>query len=190
MTSLVGILSLISALTATSSAISCMQCASVSSTCSGDSITCVDGSVCGSSYTQTFIDVMRIESLIRTCVPLSNCTYNSTVSTKQGIIGVGLSCCSTDDCTPTLPTFPIKSSIPNGVICPSCVSEESAWCYTSDTIQCTGDENICFLQTTEITGFVSTAMRGCATKSYCDLPRLLYNSRSTIKATYTCTSTA
>ncbi|XP_066462071.1 urokinase plasminogen activator surface receptor-like [Eleutherodactylus coqui] len=141
MTSLIGILSLLSALTTTSSALWCTHCLSISSsTCTGDSKSCPSGSLCGSTYQKHF-------------------------------------------------NIPRQSSIPNGVICRSCVSEESTWCYTSDTIQCTGDENMCLLKTTELTGSVSTAMRGCATKSYCDLSSQSYNTGgSTTNVTITCTS--
>ncbi|KAG9468806.1 hypothetical protein GDO78_021920 [Eleutherodactylus coqui] len=189
MTSVIGILSLILALTATSSALSCTKCSSTSSRCSGNSITCPSGSVCGSAYTQSFVEGVRTKNLIRGCTPSSDCNFSGTMSITKGRIEVGISCCRTDDCTPSLPTLPTKSSKPNGVMCPSCISDQSTWCYTSDTIQCTGDENRCFLQATEITGLLSTAMRGCATKSICDLPSKSYNTGgSTIKFTYNCTS--
>ncbi|XP_066462635.1 phospholipase A2 inhibitor 25 kDa subunit-like [Eleutherodactylus coqui] len=126
---------------------------------------------------------------MRGCVPSSQCNFSGTMSKTQGRIAVGISCCSSDDCTPTLPTVPTKSSIPNGVICQTCISNQSTWCYTSDTIQCTADENMCLLQTTEITGLFSGAMRGCATKSICDLGSQSYNTGElTIEVTFTCTS--
>ncbi|XP_066465376.1 uncharacterized protein [Eleutherodactylus coqui] len=189
MTSLIGFLSLVSALTATSSALSCTECVSPSSTCSGISITCPPGTMCGSLHTRSLTEGVRMETLIRGCTPLPDCNLNGTVSIMELQIEVGISCCSTDDCTPTLPTFPTKNHNPNGVICRSCFSAQSTSCYTSDIIQCTGDENMCLLQTTEIPGATKTAMRGCATKSYCDLGSQSYNNGgSTTKITYTCTS--
>ncbi|KAG9469309.1 hypothetical protein GDO78_020867, partial [Eleutherodactylus coqui] len=84
---------------------------------------------------------------------------------------------------------PTKSHNPNGVICRSCISAQSTSCYSSDTIRCTGDENMCLLQGTEITGLLSTAMRGCATKSMCDLGSQSINTGgSTMKFTFACTS--
>ncbi|XP_066428753.1 uncharacterized protein [Eleutherodactylus coqui] len=141
MISLIGFLSL-SALTATSSAISCRTCISMSSTCSGSSITCPDGFMCGSVYTQVLHEGERTEHLIRTCAPSSECNFTGTMSIPQERIALGISCCSTDNCTPTLPT-----------------------------------------------GSASGAMRGCATKSFCDLGSQFYTAGgSTIKYTYTCTS--
>ncbi|XP_066428756.1 phospholipase A2 inhibitor and Ly6/PLAUR domain-containing protein-like [Eleutherodactylus coqui] len=189
MTSLFGFLCLVSALTATSCALSCTKCMSTSSTCSGISITCPSGSVCGSTYTQSFVEGVTSELLIRGCVPSSECNLSGTMSIMNGQFGTVSSCCSSDDCTPTLPTLPTKSYNPNGVICRSCVTAQSTWCYTSDTVQCTGDENMCLLQTTEIPGSGSGAMRGCATKSFCDIGSQSINTGgSTMKATYTCTS--
>ncbi|XP_069803489.1 phospholipase A2 inhibitor and Ly6/PLAUR domain-containing protein-like isoform X3 [Dendropsophus ebraccatus] len=55
----------------------------------------------------------------------------------------------------------------NGVVCPCCTSA-SDWCYTTETIRCTGDENRCILQIVEIPDLGSTVLRGCATQSMCD----------------------
>ncbi|XP_066428747.1 phospholipase A2 inhibitor and Ly6/PLAUR domain-containing protein-like [Eleutherodactylus coqui] len=188
MISLIGFLSLFSALTATSSSISCTQCESLSSTCSGSSITCPDGFMCGSEYTDLGEGV-RAKHLTRTCTPSSECNFSGSMTIKQKRFALGISCCSTDNCTPTLPTVPTKGHNPNGVICPSCAPAQSTSCYTSDTIQCTADENMCLLQAIEMKGSDSLVFQGCATKSYCDLGSQSYTAGgSTIKATYTCTS--
>ncbi|XP_044125182.1 phospholipase A2 inhibitor and Ly6/PLAUR domain-containing protein-like [Bufo gargarizans] len=81
------------------------------------------------------------------------------------------SCCNTDNCTPNTPTLPTISSNPNGLVCRYCASVDSTWCHTDDTVQCTGEQNMCLLQTTHVSGSVSasSAIRGCATKSICDL---------------------
>ncbi|CAJ0933843.1 unnamed protein product [Ranitomeya imitator] len=62
-----------------------------------------------------------------------------------------------------------SSSAPNGVKCKSCITVNSDWCYTSDTMSCTGDEMACIMHTTKITGVqaVVRAVRGCATRSHC-----------------------
>ncbi|KAG8550147.1 hypothetical protein GDO81_028171 [Engystomops pustulosus] len=170
MASLVKILCLLSALTATSSALSCTVCASAtSSSCSGNSITCPSGSSCGSTYTVAKSGGTTAVSLIRACTLTSQCSFNGSISMVQATIKTGISCCDTDNCTPILPTVPTPSSNSNGVTCRSCITADSTWCYTSDTIQCTGDENMCLLQSTEISGELSTAIRGCSTKSFCDL---------------------
>ncbi|XP_066428750.1 phospholipase A2 inhibitor and Ly6/PLAUR domain-containing protein-like [Eleutherodactylus coqui] len=193
MTSLVGFLCLVSALTATSSDLSCTECVSISSsTCSGDSITCPGEFMCGSVYTRDLGEGVRSEMLQRGCLPSSQCNLSGTMSIMNGQFGIGSSCCSSDDCTPTLPTFPTKSHNPNGVICPSCTADQPTWCYTSDTVQCTADENMCLLQEIEQTGSgskASSALRGCATKSFCDHDSLFYyGEESIMRVTFTCTS--
>ncbi|KAM3923434.1 phospholipase A2 inhibitor and Ly6/PLAUR domain-containing protein-like [Leptodactylus fuscus] len=170
MTPLLGILSLLLALAVTGDALSCRQCSSFTSTCTGSSVACPAGSLCGSTYTETSVGgSTSAQSLIMTCTPSSQCHFNGSLSMLQGRVRMVTSCCSTDNCVPTIPALPAIGSNPNGLVCRSCVSASSTWCYTSDTVQCTGDENMCLLQTTEIKGTLSTAIRGCTTKSLCDL---------------------
>ncbi|XP_075134995.1 phospholipase A2 inhibitor and Ly6/PLAUR domain-containing protein-like [Leptodactylus fuscus] len=191
MTSLIRILSLLSALTATSSALSCTECTSTNSTCSGTSMTCPSGSLCGSSFTETTTDGTRIPNLVRTCVPSNNCDFKGSISLKEAKVRIVISCCSTDNCTPTLPPLPTRSSKPNGVVCPSCLSFNSTSCETSDTIQCTGEENRCFFQTTRVTGSVSVSAssHGCATKSVCDFGGQSIDVEGTVAdVTFTCAS--
>ncbi|XP_077116217.1 uncharacterized protein LOC143770462 [Ranitomeya variabilis] len=172
MSSLFGIFGLFLTLTATSDALSCTQCMSTSSSCSGDSMTCPSGHVCASRYSESIVGGARTKMLFRVCTPSSECTTNGSISTSQLQIRMAVSCCDTDNCTPNLPALPAKSTNPNGLVCRSCISADSTWCYTPDTVQCTGDENMCLLQSTKISGSAassSTAIRGCATKSICDL---------------------
>ncbi|KAG8550144.1 hypothetical protein GDO81_028170 [Engystomops pustulosus] len=192
MTSLLAIVSLLSALTATGSALSCTECMSLtSSSCSGSSVTCPPGYLCASDYAEIEAAGQKISSVMRSCAPSSECNLKGSVSMTYGKARSAMSCCSTDNCTPTLPSLPTRDSTPNGVTCRSCASADSTWCYTSDTIQCNGDENMCILQTTQMTGSMSlsSALRGCATKSLCD-----FGSRSktiegaTISVKATCTS--
>ncbi|XP_040277131.1 phospholipase A2 inhibitor 25 kDa subunit-like isoform X4 [Bufo bufo] len=171
MSSLFGILCLLSALAATSYALSCTHCNSEEATCSGPSMICPADNQCGTAYTETSAGGMKSITLVRSCTPSSQCGYKGTVSIEGAQIRMGTSCCRTDNCTPNLPSLPTISSNPNGLVCRTCASADSTWCYTSDTIQCTGDQNMCLLQTTHVSGLVSlsTAIRGCATKSICDL---------------------
>ncbi|XP_073511830.1 phospholipase A2 inhibitor and Ly6/PLAUR domain-containing protein-like [Phyllobates terribilis] len=191
MTSLIGILSLFSALAAISNALTCTQCVSTSASCSGSSVTCPSGSTCGSSYTETVVGGATQVSFIRSCIPPAECNYNGSLSIPQGYVRMGISCCNSDDCTPTTPSLPARSSTLNGQVCRTCISADSTWCYTSDTVQCTGDENMCLLQTTKITGSqsVSTALRGCSTKSICDLGSQSQTvSGMSLKVKFICTS--
>ncbi|XP_075696508.1 uncharacterized protein LOC142662265 [Rhinoderma darwinii] len=170
MTFLIRTLSLLLTLAATSSALSCTTCVSASSqTCTGSSVTCPSGFLCGSSYIETIAETTV--ALARTCTPSSQCDVKGSIGVQQGQIKMVTSCCDTDGCTPAIPALPTTSSVPNGLVCRSCLSADSNWCYTSDTLQCTGDQNMCLLQTTEIMEPVSasTAIRGCASKSVCDI---------------------
>ncbi|XP_056398160.1 phospholipase A2 inhibitor 25 kDa subunit-like [Hyla sarda] len=172
MISLTGILSLLSALAATSYALSCTVCQSLtSSSCSGVSVTCPSGEQCGSSYTETIFDGVNTKVFVRRCMSISECRFIGTVSLNKVQTKKVHSCCNTDDCTPSIASFPAKSSEPNELICPSCVSITSASCSSSETVQCRGDETECLLQATTVTGLQSgsSALRGCATKSICDL---------------------
>ncbi|XP_040277122.1 phospholipase A2 inhibitor and Ly6/PLAUR domain-containing protein-like isoform X3 [Bufo bufo] len=171
MSSLIGILSLLSALAATSYALLCTYCISNETTCSGTSITCYSGLQCGSTYTETTIAGMKSTSLGRICAPSSQCGLKGSVGLQQGHIRMSTSCCNTDNCAPDPPTYATTSSTPNGLVCRSCMSADSTWCYTDDTVQCTGDENMCLLMTTYVSGSMSasTAIRGCASKSICDI---------------------
>ncbi|XP_073425944.1 phospholipase A2 inhibitor and Ly6/PLAUR domain-containing protein-like [Dendrobates tinctorius] len=171
MSSLIGILSLLSTLSATSYALSCTQCSSASASCTGSSVTCRSGYMCGSSYTETAVGATTQESFIRSCIASSECSFSGSLSIQNGYIRMGISCCNSDNCDPVTPSLPSRSSNLNGQVCRTCISADSTWCYTSDTLNCTGDENMCLLETTKISGSESSsvAIRGCATKSICDL---------------------
>ncbi|XP_044134624.1 phospholipase A2 inhibitor NAI-like [Bufo gargarizans] len=191
MSSLIGILSLLSALAATSYALSCTQCFSKETTCSGPSITCPSDHQCGSAYTETTIVGVKSTSLTRSCSPSSQCDLKGSVRIQQGHMRVSTSCCNTDNCAPNTPTYPTTSSNPNGLVCRSCISADSTSCNTDDTIQCTGDENRCILQTTQVSGSASesSAFRGCATKSICDIGSLSTNNEGvTSDVKFICTS--
>ncbi|XP_077116287.1 uncharacterized protein LOC143770500 [Ranitomeya variabilis] len=111
---------------------------------------------------------VRTEMLLRFCSPDTQCGIGGSISTSQQQLRMAVSCCGTDNCTPYLPALPTKSTNPNGLVCRFCTSADSTWCYT---VQCTGDENMCLIQSTTISGSTSssTAIRGCATKPICDL---------------------
>ncbi|XP_075183286.1 phospholipase A2 inhibitor and Ly6/PLAUR domain-containing protein-like [Anomaloglossus baeobatrachus] len=107
---------------------------------------------------------------IRTCLPSSQCGFTGSINTEQGRIWTQISCCNIDNCTPTIPLLPSVDSSFNGKVCPTCISTSSTSCASSNTMQCTGNENSCLLQSTQSTGLVPLlGIRGCATKNLCDL---------------------
>ncbi|KAM3921584.1 uncharacterized protein RB166_010994 [Leptodactylus fuscus] len=157
MRSLFGFLICFSALTATSDALSCTECISdTSPSCTGSSVTCASGSTCASLYSETVIGSSISPIFIRSCLNTSNCGFMGSMSNRQGRIWASMTCCNTDNCTPTIPTIPVVSTIPNGVICPSCMSNDPSACSSSDTVTCTGDEDTCVLEKTKITGTKNT----------------------------------
>ncbi|CAJ0955733.1 unnamed protein product [Ranitomeya imitator] len=80
----------------------------------------------------------------------------------------GYVCASSYTLTNTLPDDNFQ---PNGLSCQTCLSVYSKWCYSKQTIDCTGEEDACLLQTSEYYAPIrrSIAIRGCATKSICSL---------------------
>ncbi|XP_075462394.1 uncharacterized protein LOC142497880 [Ascaphus truei] len=152
--------------------LSCRECVGMAGTsCTGSSITCPAGNVCISSYTVTNIGGIEAINLARGCESQSQCGMSGSISTALSTIKTSTSCCTTDNCTPPIPTLPADNNVKNGLTCRTCVSADSNWCYTPDTMQCTGDEKMCFLQSTKISGSSSltTAVRGCATQSICNM---------------------
>ncbi|KAG8550136.1 hypothetical protein GDO81_028167 [Engystomops pustulosus] len=174
MKSFYGFLSLFSTLIATSSALSCTQCASPgSSSCSGSDTTCVADNQCGSLYIKDIqLGGDISEAFVRTCVLPSNCGFQGSITNGQRSLRAAISCCNnTDSCVPTTPSLPEVGTTPNGAVCPSCISIGALQCSSSDTYSCKGNENMCILGTAQIPGLyvASMAVRGCGTKSFCDL---------------------
>ncbi|XP_053308586.1 phospholipase A2 inhibitor gamma subunit B-like [Spea bombifrons] len=194
MRSVFGFFCTLSALISTCYSLSCTKCSNTTtSSCTGSSITCPADQVCGVSYTLTTEGGVTSLEYSRDCFLKEQCTFNGSMGFAQNSrVRIGYSCCSTDNCLPSLPALPADNNKTNGLVCRSCSSQNSVWCYTSDTIQCTGDENMCLLQTTKITtGSVSssTAIRGCATKSICDLGRqAVTTDQISVDINFQCTS--
>ncbi|XP_073457891.1 phospholipase A2 inhibitor and Ly6/PLAUR domain-containing protein-like isoform X2 [Aquarana catesbeiana] len=148
-----------------------MQCFNTTTSCTGPSVTCPSGKQCGVLYTKTTKGGSTDISYIMICISSDQCGQSGSVTTNDIRLKTAASCCSTDNCTPSLPSLPEDSSVYNGVTCPSCLSASSTMCYTSDTIKCTGNENMCLLlQSTQISGSQSlaTSNRGCSTKNLCN----------------------
>ncbi|KAM4652916.1 phospholipase A2 inhibitor NAI-like [Discoglossus pictus] len=160
----------LSALIAAAYSLQCTHCTGTTS-CTGTTVTCPVGSICGYTHTKVITAGITQESLIKSCILERQCNMNGTMSYPQSTLQTVTSCCSTDNCE--APSFPLPTigTDKNGLVCRACTTATSGWCYTPDTMQCTGDEDMCFLQSTKISGSASvkTAIRGCATKSICDL---------------------
>ncbi|XP_075047324.1 phospholipase A2 inhibitor NAI-like isoform X2 [Mixophyes fleayi] len=172
MGSLIGFLCVLSALTATGFSLTCNLCLiSKYTSCPEKIMECLPDTACGVSHTTTETHGMIYsETLDLSCVHKNQCNTQGSITTNYGKIKRSTSCCHTDNCIAPMPTMPADNLQPNGLICPTCQSD-SIWCYTAETMLCTGDENMCYFQTTELyePERISSAFRGCASESICSL---------------------
>ncbi|XP_063800041.1 phospholipase A2 inhibitor NAI-like [Pseudophryne corroboree] len=171
MTSLLGSLLVFSALTATGFSLTCYNCINVTgTTCNQPTVTCPAGDVCIASYSLvTVTGSAPTTQYSITCGSTAQCNVTGSWTVNFGTVRTGVTCCSTDNCTPTLPTLPTQGSQPNNVTCRTC-SSYTDYCYTGDTIGCTGSETKCGILSKVLTGTISqaTTIRGCTTPSFCD----------------------
>ncbi|XP_069802578.1 phospholipase A2 inhibitor gamma subunit B-like isoform X1 [Dendropsophus ebraccatus] len=164
-----GLLWVLSVLVTPGDALTCKVCTSSHVTsCNASSMVCPEDQACASSYTLT-----NTHGAVFTmsCAPRHHCDSPGSITASNGRIRRSTTCCYTDNCTPPPPVLPEKSFQPNGLSCGTCLSAHSKWCYSKHTIDCTGDEDACLLQTSEYYAPIrrSVAVRGCATKSICSL---------------------
>ncbi|XP_040277270.1 uncharacterized protein LOC120992382 [Bufo bufo] len=219
MSSLYGILCLLSALAATSCS-DCYPGISIISQCPTNNNACPSGEGCGSSYTEggtggknaaflgksspppsecnpldsTSAQQEKIRIFKSHCNPIqcnnyspacdkmakilawtykcaTKCNFLGSMRLQQLQISMGTLCYGNPNCSVNIDSLTDNSPL-NGLGCPSCLSANSTWCHTDETIQCRGDETMCLLlQTTQESGSMSTstAFRGCASMSICDL---------------------
>ncbi|MEE6481902.1 hypothetical protein FKM82_013058 [Ascaphus truei] len=153
--------------------LSCTVCEySAGTSCTGPSTPCPADHVCMSSYTVTTGGGKeKSKVFVRNCASQNVCVISGSVSVPDHKTRTGTSCCTTDNCTPPIPTLPAANDVMNGLMCPTCTSADTDECYTTDTMECSGDENMCLLQSTDTSGSISStvAIRGCATESICNV---------------------
>ncbi|XP_063798374.1 urokinase plasminogen activator surface receptor-like [Pseudophryne corroboree] len=134
---------------------------------------CDADQACGVVRTASIANGVTVRDIYAwSCVPNEECNTKGSLSIPDSKIKVATTCCYTDNCTPSTPTLSADSSQPNGLTCRTCLSADSDYCYTEDTVKCNGDENMCILQRNTIIEAKtkrSVVIRGCATKSYCSM---------------------
>uniref|UniRef100_A0A803J7Y5 Phospholipase A2 inhibitor subunit gamma B-like n=1 Tax=Xenopus tropicalis TaxID=8364 RepID=A0A803J7Y5_XENTR len=159
------------AFVATGYSLTCTECLSWNGMpCSGTSVTCSANEVCASLFMGIFLGTSSISMTASSCAPKEDCGISGSLSFPSSKTTFASSCCSTDYCTPAKPALPDIVNKYNGLTCPACVSVESDQCDPGERMLCTGNENMCYWQTTVWPGVSSDIeMRGCATKSVCDL---------------------
>uniref|UniRef100_A0A803JRR0 Phospholipase A2 inhibitor subunit gamma B n=1 Tax=Xenopus tropicalis TaxID=8364 RepID=A0A803JRR0_XENTR len=109
------------------------------------------------------------KSFSRSCEKRASCGISGSIGYQRGKIKTATTCCFSDACTPSNPALPLENMQRTGLTCRSCTSLNSKWCHTEDTVDCTGEERKCILQTTTTSGSKSglRAVRGCATNDLC-----------------------
>ncbi|XP_075045912.1 phospholipase A2 inhibitor and Ly6/PLAUR domain-containing protein-like isoform X2 [Mixophyes fleayi] len=172
MASPLAIVCILSALATTGCSLDCMRCMGlgISYCTEGPMITCTSGEVCTTLYQVTASDGKASESVFRSCGPKTQCDKIGSFTVIDKRTRMGVSCCSTNNCTSPLPLLIPGNSAKNGKVCPSCADENEA-CTGTETMQCLGNENQCLLQVTKKTGLSDgvESYRGCTTKSVCDI---------------------
>ncbi|XP_040183163.1 phospholipase A2 inhibitor 25 kDa subunit-like [Rana temporaria] len=167
-----GLLLVICCLASTGFCISCKSCwHMLGSQCNGSSVPCSSDQVCVASYTLISTVTSETPQYTLSCGSRSQCNANGSLTFNYGKLRTRTSCCDTNDCIPPFPTLPPVSSQKNKLTCRACFSDTSDYCYTGDTIECTGDEMKCGRMARRLSGTVTKndALRGCATKSYCEI---------------------
>ncbi|KAE8594365.1 hypothetical protein XENTR_v10019607 [Xenopus tropicalis] len=125
--------------------------------------------VCASTSTITIMEGVASKSFSRSCEKRASCGISGSIGYQRGKIKTATTCCFSDACTPSNPALPLENMQRTGLTCRSCTSLNSKWCHTEDTVDCTGEERKCILQTTTTSGSKSglRAVRGCATNDLC-----------------------
>ncbi|KAM5132560.1 phospholipase A2 inhibitor NAI-like isoform 1-T2 [Mantella aurantiaca] len=190
MPSMFWILPVILVLVPSGSSLSCGMCGTTWNTsCTGPIMPCAAGSACLVTYTMFDAGNYPWALYTLTCGAQKMCGLSGTGSLPEnGKIKMATSCCTTDNCVPPLPTLPEPSSMWNGMICPSCVNPDSIHCAASKTMQCRGNETMCFSSFSQIPGIVATSTRGCAAQSICDVFSRSKVEEGTAGIMFACTS--
>ncbi|XP_068097620.1 phospholipase A2 inhibitor and Ly6/PLAUR domain-containing protein-like [Hyperolius riggenbachi] len=179
MGTLVTVTCLLSTLITLGHSLTCIVCRTEGGdfNCNGEEVNCPRDYVCASTSQVTIMEGHMTKSFFRSCQKRSNCGVAGTIVYNKGHFKTATSCCYSDACSPSSPALPQDSTRRNGLSCRSCTSMDSNWCHTPDTIECTGEENKCILQTDVYSGKKDSknAVRGCGTKAVCDIGSQNYN---------------
>ncbi|XP_040269287.1 uncharacterized protein LOC120984423 isoform X1 [Bufo bufo] len=124
--------------------------------CNASSVVCPEDHVCASSYTLTNTHGAIFSML---CAPRHQCDAPGSISASSGRLQRSTTCCDTDNCTPPPPTLPDYNFQPNGLTCQTCLSVSSKWCSSMHTIDCTGEEDACLLQTSQYYGMTTRQLK-------------------------------
>ncbi|XP_069802552.1 phospholipase A2 inhibitor NAI-like [Dendropsophus ebraccatus] len=159
---------ILSTLVSTTLSLSCTEC-SGEKPCQGPSVTCpTDFDACVATLESTTKDGKEVQLYSQHCGKKDICSYSGSLTTDHGVKNVSSTCCFTNNCSPSKPTFPARKTDKNGVSCKACSAEKEKTCEPSTTIECIGDENSCVTMTIETKEPTSySSFRGCGTQGWC-----------------------
>ncbi|XP_078511662.1 phospholipase A2 inhibitor gamma subunit B-like [Lissotriton helveticus] len=151
-------------------ALSCVECTS-NIDCTTPSVTCPSPSdICYTKYTETTSDGVLKKEYVRGCGQYSaKCNKVQSMTAPYIEIRGNSTCCTTDNCHPDQPTVPTTGTTLNGVTCRICLSVTSTYCYTADSMKCSGIQTMCAFYGIRTRGVTNSdiAFRGCASPDFC-----------------------
>lgn len=170
----VGFLCTFSALISTGYSLSCIECMVIGSkVCEGPSIACSSNQTCGMQYSVISASGQQDkETYIRNCFAKNLCGLEATNTFGKDMTALmGISCCFTNNCLPPKPKLPTLNTQRNGLTCDTCIGARPDPCTADDMVQCTGDEDMCFLSFSKAAGSlpIDSSLRGCTTSSMCEI---------------------
>ncbi|XP_069804503.1 phospholipase A2 inhibitor and Ly6/PLAUR domain-containing protein-like isoform X2 [Dendropsophus ebraccatus] len=149
-----------------------MQCTGFSTTpCTGSLQDCSSPSdVCGTTVIRTRGYRWTSFYYIRSCVNITECFNNASVTGLYATTASQTTCCFTNNCTTSIPTLPVENYTLNGLTCPSYVVTNMEPCNIKNVSSCTGDQIRCvrYSASTTLGSTKSTLyLGGCATENTC-----------------------
>ncbi|XP_072282470.1 phospholipase A2 inhibitor and Ly6/PLAUR domain-containing protein-like [Pyxicephalus adspersus] len=173
MASLLAVVCLLSGLLAPGYAISCAQCLTTTSTsCGSSALKCASNLVCISIYQSTWTKNGERKQFIRGCGRKRDCDKSGVFSIPESKYRFSATCCDTSSCTPKTPVLPDFNFNLTTKTCTYCVSSTDTDCKSEQVMNCTKNEEKCATQNSIITAGSNkqkSSVRGCASKSYCEL---------------------
>ncbi|XP_013929757.1 PREDICTED: phospholipase A2 inhibitor LNF2-like [Thamnophis sirtalis] len=176
----------------------CIVCQSIGKDCQGDKKECsAPGDKCGITSMEQILGSTS-NAVNKSCIPPKDCDKGLAVldlGNNQLIRGF-VFCCKDDQCT-NPPSWPSRKIVTtNNKRCPACYTQpkEQSGCEAK-VINCTGeDETYCaevFLQKKEGGKTMTTTMKGCANKAFCEkLEILTIESQFTLLPNSNCNNAA
>ncbi|XP_056399100.1 phospholipase A2 inhibitor and Ly6/PLAUR domain-containing protein-like isoform X1 [Hyla sarda] len=154
------------------STLKCMQCTGFSNTpCTGSLLDCpFPSDVCGTTVIRTRGYRWTSFYYIRSCVSVTECFNNASVTGLYATTASETTCCFTNNCTTSIPTLPVENYSLNGLTCPSYVVTNMEPCDIKNVSSCTGNQTRCVRYSASTTlGSVKSTLYlgGCATENTC-----------------------